>query len=175
MVAYAEGKSNALIMNLKVRFTGDTVKQGYMCLHWTWAVVSSSPPSEWHHLPCSIANQLAITVPYLVIFEYKWVLLLLPAEKDQEEFVVCWCFRSLIVPESRLSKWDPDINYCEWLQRRWQNPSSARSVRRRSDFSAHFQKRSAHAWRGFARRSQRFPWGRFSLQRNDALASFVPI
>lgn len=33
MVAYAEGKSNALIMNLKVRFTGDTVKQGYMCLH----------------------------------------------------------------------------------------------------------------------------------------------
>lgn len=27
MVAYAEGKSNAPIMNLKVRFTGDAVKQ----------------------------------------------------------------------------------------------------------------------------------------------------
>lgn len=27
MVAYAEGKSSAPIMNLKVRFTGDTVKQ----------------------------------------------------------------------------------------------------------------------------------------------------
>lgn len=68
MVAYAEGKSNAPIMNLKVRFTGDTVKQGYMCLHWTWAVVSSSPPSEWHHLPCSIANQLAIT-----LFSNIWI------------------------------------------------------------------------------------------------------